>query len=268
MNGAKLATKDGVAFWQVPGVAAVGVRAAFFQRHGGLGQDRWKGLNCGFNCGDDPDTVLANRRRAQIAGGFGPLEPALVKQVHGRAVIMVGPEQAAQGWRHEEEMLPEADGLLTTSPGLPLAIKTADCLPVMLIHPQGRAVAIVHAGWKGLVKGIITEGIKKLQHTIKTPANSLLAVLGPCLGPSHFRITAELFDVFMALSPDIITIKGDYALVDMQRAAQLQLKGEGLASSNIITIPECTFEKKEDYFSHRRDHGQTGRMLSMIQIDE
>ncbi len=266
MSGLVLERNDKVAFWRVPTVESLGIRVAFFQRHGGISLGSWASLNCGFNCGDQFQRVISNRQRALAAGGFGPLAPVLVRQVHGRTILPVEEAQAGQGWISDEENLPEADGLITTTPGLPLAIKTADCLPVVLIHPQAKAVAIVHAGWKGLVKGIIAEGVKKLRAIGPLAAQPLLAVLGPCIGPDHFMVTAELFDVFMALSPDIIRIQDHYGYVDLQQAAVRQLKEQGLQEDNIIRVPDCTFDKEKDYFSYRRDQGQTGRMLSMIQI--
>lgn len=268
MKPIELITKDQMNYWTVHLFESIGLTANFYCRTGGTSRDDFSSLNSGYHLGDDPEHVKKNRLKIYQTGSFGPHQPVLVKQIHGNHVIHVDKQQSGEGWLKDQDLKLEGDGLVTTDPGLPLAIKTADCLPVMLADDQGRAVAIMHAGWRGLVNEILNQGVQKIQTLLSIESKRLLAILGPCISAQNFTVTSELFNVFTKIDRKAMIIKGETGFVDMHTIARTQLLKLGLIDSHIIQVPGCTFAEPEHYFSYRRDQGTTGRMLSMIQINQ
>lgn len=256
-----------IPIWSVTRLRRLGITAKFFGRQGGSSTGAFYALNQGYGLGDEDFLVRDNRKLAYQAGGFGPWQPVLVKQIHSTKVIAVTENQSGQGWLNENQTVPEADGMITATPGLPLAVKTADCLPVMLADRQGRAVAILHAGWRGLINGIVEQGITQFNDLYGIAPQELIAVLGPAIGPKKFTVTAELFNLFRAYGSNILTIRNKLGFVSLGAVAKRILANQGIGLNHVYQLKHCTYTMEEHYFSFRRDDGQTGRQLSMIQIN-
>lgn len=229
------------------------IRAAVTTRHGGVSQPPYASSNLATHVGDDPTVVRENRTRLRTALSL-PAEPLWLKQVHGVTVV-----NAAQGG-----VEPEADGSFCPQPGVVCAVLTADCLPVLLCNRQGTKVAALHAGWRGLVGGVIEAGVKALN----VPGDELLAWLGPAIGPEKFEVGAEVRAVFMQHDPQAAsafrsTRDGKY-LADIYILARQRLQKLGLAS--VYGGGFSTVTDSARFFSYRRD-GVTGRMATLIWID-
>ncbi len=263
----ELKTFEQIKYWNINLIESLGISAKFYCRSGGVSQDEYTSFNHGYGLGDNPELVTHNRLSAYKVGQFGPFQPVLVKQVHSATIMEVDHKQSGQGWLNESEHIPEADGLITMTPGLPLAVKTADCLPVMISSTSGQAIAIIHAGWRGLVNGIIAVTVEKLRTCLSIEQQQFIVVLGPCISQNHFSVTKELFNQFEPFGPEAFKIIDNIGYVNMQAIARQQLMKLGLNNNNIYQVPGCTFSDSNDYFSYRRDKGNTGRMLSMIQIN-
>ncbi len=220
------------------------------QRGGGVSAAPYASLNLGDHVGDVPAAVAENRRRLKIAADL-PAEPRWLAQVHGIRVadLDVGGSAAA------------ADGAHTRRPGRVCAILTADCLPVLFAAESGEAVAAAHAGWRGLAGGVIEATVRALAVDPRT----LLAWLGPAIGPRHFEIGAEVRGELLrgdggaeaAFTPNA---RGRF-MADLQALARRRLARLGI--ERIYGGGECTFSHPDKYFSHRRD-GQTGRQATLI----
>jgi hypothetical protein len=212
--------------------------------------DRYASFNLGGHVGDDPNAVAENRRRLRSGAGL-PSEPTWLTQVHGTAVADLDLGEPAA----------PADASLTRTAGKVCAILTADCLPVVLASKTGDVIAAAHAGWRGLAAGVIEETACAMH----TPAQDLMAWLGPAIGPLHFEVGSEVRDAFLEHDPA--------AAEDFQ----LNLKGrfmarlEGLARRRLVRLGitqiygggECTFSRPQRYYSHRRD-GVTGRQATLV----
>lgn len=266
MTTMELVTADSLQYWKITAFENVAVTVKFYLRSGGVSDGPFSSLNHGYGLGDQEEKVKENRILAYQKGDFGPHMPVTVKQVHGIDIMTAFEQHAGQGWLNQQDDLLPADGLITPTPGLPLAIKTADCLPIALTDDQGQAIAMLHAGWRGLVGGIIIQGVKKMADLLNSQSRHILAAIGPGLSQQHFGVTRELFDQFMPYK-DVLKLKGDKGYVDLPGIARQQLIKHGVLPSNIFQIPACTYQESEKYFSYRRDNGRTGRMLSMIQIN-
>ncbi|HXF36923.1 MAG TPA: polyphenol oxidase family protein, partial [Actinomycetota bacterium] len=163
------------------GLERAGVLAAFSDRRGGASLGPYRSLNVGFGVGDDPGAVRANRRR--LAGALALDAFAVAGLVHGARLARVGPGRAGAGFVDPGGRIRGADGLVATVPGLALAVTCADCLPVVLAPGDGRAVAVVHAGWRGIAAGILQRAVAALGGR-----RDLRAAIGPAVGPCHYEV--------------------------------------------------------------------------------
>lgn len=224
------------------------VKALQTTRLGGYSSGPYKSLNLGEHVGDDPLVVAANRQRLSA---FVPSEPVWMHQVHGTNVI-----DAAQAG-----CLPEADGAFASAPDTVCCVMTADCLPVLLCDRAGTVVAAAHAGWRGLLHGVIEATIANM----RVPSDELLAWLGPAIGPQAFEVGSEVRESFMNVHGNA---KHAFApqpngkwLADIYLLARQRLQGAGV--TQIYGGEFCTYSDAARFFSYRRDR-VTGRMASLI----
>jgi YfiH family protein len=246
--------------WIVPDWdAPANVRALTMTRAGGASTGVYAGLNLGDHVGDEPAAVAQNRAflRERL-----PAEPLWLKQVHGIAVACA---DASTG-------IPEADAAVAREPGSVCAVLTADCLPVLLCDRQGTVVAAAHAGWRGLVGGVIEATVAEMR---REPAE-LVAWLGPAIGPQAFEVGEEVRQVFLAndpgansafklrLTPHASPLAEQKWLADIYQLARRRLAALGV--TRISGGEYCTFSDRERFFSYRRD-GATGRMATLIWLE-
>lgn len=230
------------------------VKALSTTRQGGVSSAPFDSLNLGHHVGDDPAAVTANR-----AALLDTLPPGTkiqwLEQVHGTDVIQ------ATG----ADSYPKADASICRQPGIACAIMTADCLPVLLCNRAGTTVAAAHAGWRGLLNGILEATIA----TMGEPPGELLAWLGPAIGPNAFEVGPEVQAAFTAhaaasdscflASPN----RDGHFLADIYSLARQRLTSAGVSA--VYGGAECTLTDAPRFFSYRRD-GQTGRMATLIQL--
>lgn len=224
------------------------VMAMTTTRLGGVSLPPFDSLNLGDHVGDDANAVAENRRRLQDRFDL-PSEPKWLSQVHGsRCCDAV---QVAGGT--------EADALFTVQPGVVCAVLTADCLPLLLCDRGGQRVAAVHAGWRGLLDGVIENSVKRMAGT------ELMAWMGPAIGPGAFEVGEEVRAAFVAhdiAAQAAFVSQGEGKwLADIYQLARQRLTACGI--SKVYGGEYCTFTDSEHFYSYRRD-GQTGRMASLI----
>ncbi|MGC1387147.1 MAG: peptidoglycan editing factor PgeF [Steroidobacteraceae bacterium] len=220
------------------------------QRGGGVSAAPYATLNLGDHVGDLPAVVAENRRRLRIAADL-PAEPRGLAQVPGIRVADLDVDGSSAA----------ADGAHTRRPGRICAILSADCLPLLFAAESGEAVAAAHAGWRGLAGGVIEATVRALT----LDPGTLLAWLGPAIGPRHFEIGAEVREELLrgdggaeaAFTPNA---RGRF-MADLQALARRRLARLGI--ERIYGGGECTFSHPDKYFSHRRD-GRTGRQATLI----
>ncbi|HZT84964.1 MAG TPA: polyphenol oxidase family protein [Gaiellaceae bacterium] len=217
-----------------------GYEIAFTTRLGGVSEGPFASLNLGRMSGDDVERVDENRRIACEAVG-ADLEPlALNFQVHSPHVLRATP--GARGGR--------ADGLWTDEPGLPLLALSADCLPIALARVGGDepAVAVLHAGWRGLLAGIVEAGARAIR------GGPLAAAVGPGIGPCCYEVGEEVAAPFRERFGEDVHREGR---LDLWTSAERALRAAGVG--RVERLDRCTACEPETFFSHRRDAGRTGR---------
>jgi YfiH family protein len=222
-------------------------------RSGGVSHGDWQGFNLAEHVGDDPAAVAANRRELLSALPTGT-RIGWLQQEHGTAVVSA--ERVAGD---------AADAAVSSTPGVACAVLTADCLPILLADVQGRCVAAVHAGWRGLAAGVLENALQAMN----LPPSRVLAWLGPCIGPDAFEVGADVCAAFDAGSDASVAAcfrpgeRRGHWLADLQALAGLRLGALGVAA--VQRDQRCTVAEQAQFYSYRRD-GRTGRMASLILI--
>lgn len=243
--------------------APPGVRALFTTRLGGVSVAPFDSFNLGDHVRDEPLAVAANRER--LAGLTSPARPVFLQQVHGTQVVQLTPD-TADGT--------VADACLASVPGVAATIMVADCLPVLFAHASGTAVAAAHAGWRGLVHGVLEAAALALRDA--AGEGDIMAWLGPCIGPKAFEVGAEVCEAFVSADHEAAAHfwplgEGKF-LADLPALARLRLRAVGITHvhGNDSSQPWCTVTQPSHFFSHRRDAvdlGSTGRMAACVWID-
>jgi len=234
--------------WPVP----PNVHAAFSLRLGGVSEAPFDSLNVGVHVGDDLAHVSENRHRIEAALAL-PAPPGWLTQVHGTNVLDADPDVDAA---------PEgADAVVLRHPGAVAVIQVADCLPVLLAAADGRAVAAAHAGWRGLAAGVLEATVERLA----APAGSLMAWLGPAIGPAHFEVGDEVRAAFTQQDPGAAEAFAPNAhgrwQCDLVQLAHRRLRALGVRQ--IYGGSWCTFADPARFFSYRRE-GRCGRMGAFV----
>ncbi len=248
----------GVTLLQAPALRIPGVVHGFATRAGGVSAGTRAGLNFGVKGGDPPANVAENLRRLEQALGVSPGRLYRQTQVHGRAVQVV-----RDGDDFQATWDGESDALVTGDRGIALGAVTADCVPVLLADPQGRAVAAVHAGWRGMVGGVIQAAAAAMQREFGCEASSLLAATGPCIGPCCYEVGHEVAEQFAALPGAVVDMGADRRPhLDLPAAADLVLGGLGIAAAHAGACTRCDAEAR--FYSYRRDAAGTGLQMSVV----
>lgn len=245
--------------WNLP----PGVQAFVTTRHGGHSLPPRHTLNLGLHTGDDPAAVRANRSLLMQALGQHTGVPDLavqwVRQVHGTAVFRAG-EKVVQP-------APEADAIYTATPRLALAVLTADCLPVLFCSHDGTEIAVAHAGWRGLLAGVLESTVR----SFRTAPEALAAWLGPAIGPCHFEVGSEVRSAFAAaatVQEQVATLAAfqpgqvpEKWLADLYALARLRLQRAGLLV--VSGSAACTICNHDRFYSYRLQP-VTGRFATLI----
>lgn len=245
------------------------VRAVFTTRWGGVSEGPFGTLNLGLHVGDDVDRVRRNRRLVAAATGV-PLESwVLAEQVHGAQVAVVGRKESGRGAESLETVIRQADGLVTAEPGIALVALFADCVPVYLVDPVRRAVALVHAGWKGTLGGISARAVVAMVETLGCRPEDLWAVIGPSIGPCCYEVKEQVVDFFRRefSGAEYLLQKSagkESWYLDLWEANRVALLAAGLPPAQIAVAGLCTCCHPELFFSHRRDRGRTGRLAALV----
>jgi YfiH family protein len=227
-----------------------GARWAVTDRSGGVSDGPYDSLNLGDHVGDDPGRVAANRALLATEIGARPADVRFMSQVHGSRVAPVGRDAEAQP--------PEADALVTQDPGVVLAVLVADCVPVLLMAPD--AVAVAHAGRRGVVDGVVPAAVAALRQ-LDVAAASIVAVVGPAICGACYEVPAAMQDEVCGRVPAArsTTRQGTRGL-DLRAGAVAQLRAAAIGSIHVS--PWCTAEHA-DLFSYRRDR-VTGRFGGLV----
>jgi YfiH family protein len=237
-----------------------GFRHAFFTRRGGVSEGAYATLNFSRAVGDDPERVAQNVGLAAEALGVSPDRVYYLSQVHGAdARVLTGDE------RPSDVLELEGDALVSRVPGLACGVRTADCVPLLLADKRSGAVAAIHAGWRGIVQGVVEAGVAKLRELAGDPGE-LMAVLGPHIRGDAFEVSDDVAEELAQISPVPCVVRrdGKKPHVRLDNIVRAKLVAVGVARDQIDDVGGCTVTEPEQFFSFRRDGKVGGRHLSAI----
>lgn len=237
----------------------------FFTRKGGVSDGIYRGLNVGSGSNDDQDRVRENRRRVAETLGAPLSSLVTVHQVHSPDVItvtapIVGPR-------------PQADAMVTGTPGIVIGSLSADCGPVLFADRTAKVIGSAHAGWKGAVTGVLENTIEAMI-ALGARRDRIQAVLGPTIGPENYEVGAEFYDRFVGINPSYERFfrpssNDGHKMFDLWSFIIARLEEAGVQAS---ALRQCTYADEEQFFSYRRTthRGEPdyGRQISAITITE
>ena len=241
---------------------ALDARHGFFTRKGGASSGIFAGLNCGTGSSDQTDIVAINRARVAEAMGVGPEALVTVHQVHSaRALPVTGPLS----------IRPEADALVTASPGVLLAVLTADCQPVLFADPDACVVGAAHAGWRGAVDGVLEATLDAME-ALGAQRGNVTAVIGPTISQSAYEVGPEFFDRFRAEDEASTRFfangPGDRMLFDLPGYGLHRLRNAGVKRAE--WTGHCTYRDPSRFYSFRRTthakEADYGRLIATIRL--
>ncbi len=240
-----------------------GLQHGFSTRRGGVSQPPFDTFNLSDAVGDAPEDVAANRRRLARYTGLAWSRMVELEQVHGDAVLVVDRPPAEQPGGAQRR----CDASVTARPDAVLGVRTADCTPLLLAATRPRAVAAVHAGWRGTLTGVADRAVAALERRYGCRPADLLAVIGPCIHRPAYRVGPEVYAPFAERFGGEAAEQSAGALrVDLVAANRRWLLDAGLSAERIEVLDCCTFERADLFFSHRRDRGRSGRQLAFITL--
>ncbi len=267
----------GVGYLSDPALAeSHGVRFAFTMRSGGTSTGAYESLNLGSNVGDDTTHVQENRRRALSALGMEDFAGRLVNpvQVHGESVMAfvdgdkmasrLAQECSIAGIEVDARPTPpispildsRCDAVVTTMPGIPILLCYADCIPVVIVAPDG-SFAVVHSGWRSAIRSIAGKAATVLSMATDIPTREFNAYIGPHIGACCYEVSDDLIDSFVSEFGSGCDAMGGH--LDLEHAVRASLSRSGVEANRIVSADICVAEDLGRFYSHRAEGGKTGR---------
>lgn len=242
-----------------------GVVQGFTTRQGGVSQAPYDTLNLGAHVEDVPADVHTNRLKLWEALEFSEDRVAMAEQVHGDQVAVVQEDN--------QFLVPGADALITNVSNTLLMMLYADCVPVYLFDPVTRSIGLVHAGWRGAVAGVVGKAVAAMRENFGVTPRTCLAAIGPCIGADNYEVGPEVaaqFAQMVAQQSSVIMVPrneftGTFNL-NLRQAVFAQLLQAGVRAEYVAVNDEDTWRNKRNFFSHRRDGAQTGRMAAYLAL--
>lgn len=237
---------------------------AVFTRIGGVSPQPWAELNLGGTVGDEPQHVATNRELALRAMNRGINSVFDVWQVHS-AHVVITESPRPQHMPHQK-----ADAILTNNPDVTLIMRFADCVPILLHDPVKNVIGLVHAGWQGTVKKVISSAIREMRDHFGSSPSDIMAGIGPSIGPDHYAVGHDVAEqveqAFNRDSQGLLKNYNGHIHFDLWKANELLLQQEGVRSIELSGL--CTACDLEHWFSHRAEKGKTGRFGALIALKQ
>jgi len=254
------------------------ITAGFSSKNGGVSSGPYDSLNCAFHVHDRDEDVIQNRE--DIAKVLHlPFDAwTCGEQVHSNHVFEVKEEHRGLGRKTRASAIQDTDALITNVPGVWLTSFYADCVPLYFWDPIKRAVGLAHAGWKGTVLEIAAKTIEKMGEAYGSMPGDIRTAIGPSIGAccyevddhvmQHVNDLAQTFTLSEQDPPIFIAKSNGKFMLDLKQFNRHIMIKAGILPTNIECSTWCTSCQEEDFFSHRRDQGRTGRMISWIAIEK
>ena len=240
---------------------------AFTTRKGGVSEGCYNSLNFSVKEGDPEENVRKNFQVVADAFNLSPQQFLTVKQVHGDNILMI--DDPAFIFHSCKPF--EYDCIITNRPGLAIGVKTADCVPILLVDHVKRVIGVIHAGWRGTVLNIAAKAVAQFQMSFSSKTQDLLAAIGPAIGPCCYQVDRQVYD---AVSADVRNLyfqpckEKNRWMFDLPFLNRQQLIAAGMLSEKIDMSGLCTSCLPGLFYSHRGEYGKTGRQFNFLMLKD
>lgn len=255
-------TADNLRYYQFESFSWPWLVHGVFARHGGVSEGPLASLNMSLSVGDSRENVAENRSRAFRALGRDPHSIADLWQVHSADVIV------AEEPRGARDYLARGDALVTNRPNVTLFLRFADCVPIVLVDPEKRALGLVHAGWRGTLLKAAAAAVRALVERYGSRPQAICAGIGPSIGPERYEVGPEVVEqtrrVFNGAAGSLLITRNGRPHLDLWAANEQALREAGVEHIEVSRV--CTASNTHDFFSHRGEHGRTGRFGALIAL--
>jgi hypothetical protein len=220
-------------------------------------------LNLGGNVGDRAEAVRHNHDRVYSALSVDGSRACTVWQVHGVDTVIANGPVRGRRW------LSHADAMITDRGDTPLVMRYADCVPLLLYDPVRRVIGLAHAGWRGTVQGMATHVVRAMTQAYGSQPADIQAGIGPSIGPERYQIGEEVVTAVQGYFGTLDGLirrdpQGDTAYLDLWAANTCDLRRAGVEQIEVAGL--CTAERIDEFFSHRAEHGRTGRFGVVLSL--
>jgi len=248
------------------------VMNAFTTRFGGVSESPFDNLSLAYNIGDKVSCVTENRKIISGTLGIDYKNLVSAQQVHKDKIAIVRKEDKGKGAFKYSNAIAESDALITNIPAIPLLMCYADCVPVFILDPVKKAIALIHSGRRGTELELVLKTLFKMKKIFETDPHSCLAAIFPSIGPCCYCVKEEnkIDDYWLnaiKYNGELISLQNKSGRsLDLRKANYGQLIQGGLEEKNIFVNEICTADHPELFFSYRRDKGNTGRMAAIFML--
>ena len=239
------------------------LRHGFSTRHGGVSPLPSRSLNLSFVSCDAPQRVQENRKRFTNALEL-PDVLVTLSQIHSDRVHIIEEKP------DQRNPSPQGDALVTRSLGLVLAVQGADCFPILIVDPETKAIAAVHAGWRGTLARIAAKTIAKMRESLGCDPARLLIAVGPGIRSCCFEVGPEVLRAFQTEFAGVQlgqTSPSGRFLLDLRRALEIQFEETGVSPERVYDLGKCTRCCADEFFSFRREGPRSGRLMGVIGLE-
>lgn len=240
---------------------------AFTTRHRGVSEGCYSSLNFSIREGDPEENIKKNFQLLARAFKISPKQFLTVRQVHGDNFLLV--DDPAFHVPGDKPL--EYDGIITSQPGLAIGVKTADCVPILLVDRARRVIGVVHAGWRGTSLRIAAKAVDCFKHHFSTDTRDLVAAVGPAIGHCCYQVDTQVYQAMDAESRNgcfqACEMEGRWML-DLPSLNRQHLVAAGMLPENIDMSGLCTSCRRDLFYSHRGEQGRTGRHLNFLMLRE
>ncbi len=251
---------NGLRYFSFTSLPSSEIVQGIFTRQGGVSPEHWHSLNLGGLNGDSRANIIENRRRIFEAMQRDVNSIFDVWQVHGIVTA------CAERPRRLDAPHQKADIILTDKPEITLFMRFADCVPIFLYDPMKRVIGIVHAGWLGTVKNAVGEAVRQMASVYGCSPANIVAGIGPSIGPHHYEVGEDVVQrvqsAFAENASNLLQVTNGSYYLDLWAANRFNLAHEGVTT--IETAEICTACNTRDWYSHRAEHGKTGRFGALL----
>ncbi|HEX7066506.1 MAG TPA: peptidoglycan editing factor PgeF [Bacillales bacterium] len=248
-----------------------GAVAGFSTRLQGTSKPPYESLNLGFHVGDESARVFENRRRFGERLGFLPDRWVCAEQVHGSNIEKVTGQDAGKGAKGLEGAVPETDGLYTREAGVLLSLGYADCVPLYFFAPGWNIAGIAHAGWRGTTSDIAGKMIECWGEQEEIPRDEIRVIIGPSIGECCYEVDQRVINkvekVLNGKAGGVYRpLDAEHFKLNLKECNNRLCKKAGISEDHIEISSYCTSCSSDIFYSHRKENGQTGRMLGFVAL--